>query len=71
MPDYAPVKLKPCLIQSFCAPRVAGIQHRHVVFFSQHVDSMEQRTEIFIRVHIFLTVGRQQDIISGCKPQPL
>ena len=68
--DDAPVQFKAAFLQPLTAPGMAGVQHRQVVLRRHGVYRREERTEILLRVDVFLPVGREQDIFAFFQTQP-
>ena len=67
--DDAPVQFKAAFLQPLAAPGMAGVQHRQVVLRRHGVYRREERTEILLRVDVFLPVGREQDILAFFQTQ--
>ena len=65
--DHAPVELEAALLQPLPAARVAGVEDRHIVLLRHLVDRREQAYEVLLRIDIFLTVGREQDVLALCQ----
>ena len=53
------VKLESACSQTVPAPWMAGIQNWHIIFLSHLVDGVKERKKIFLRVDVFLTMGRE------------
>ena len=64
------VQLETALFQTMLASGMAGVQDGHIVLFCQCVDGGEQAHEVLFRVDVFLSVGRQQNILVLFQPQP-
>ena len=68
--DDAPVQFKAAILQPLAASRMAGVQHRQVVLRRHGIYRREQRTEILLRVDVFLPVGREQNVFAFFQTQP-
>ena len=70
MPDDPPVQLEAARLQSLPRPRMAAVQHRHVVFPGHRVYRAEQAREVPLGVDVLLPVGREEDVLPFLQPQP-
>ena len=68
--NNTPIQLEATLLQPLAAPGVAGVQHRHVILRRHGVDRREQRTEILLRVDVFLPVGGEQNVFAFFEAEP-
>lgn len=66
----APVQLESAFRQSLTAPGVAGVQHRQVILLRHGVYRREERTEILLRVDVFLPVGGEQNVLAFFQTEP-
>ena len=62
MSDNAFVQLESALFQAVAGTRVAAVKNRHVVFFRQRVNRIEQAREIFFRIDVFFAVGAEEHV---------
>ena len=70
VPDDPPVQLEAARLQPLSRPRMATVQHRHVVFPGHGVYRAEQAREVPLRVDVLLPVGREEDVLPFLQPQP-
>ena len=64
------VQPEPRRLQPVAAPRVAAVQHRHVVLLRHGVDRPEQAQEVPLRVYVLLPVRAQQDVPALLQAEP-
>ena len=69
MLDHPLVQGEAGLLQALLAPRVAAVQHRHVVLFRHLVDGRKEAYEVLLRVDILLPVGGKQNVLALFQPQ--
>lgn len=65
MPNHASVQLEAALLQALAAAGMAGVEDGHIVLFRHPIDCGKQRNEVFLRVDIFLSVRRKQDVLAS------
>ena len=64
------VQPEPRRLQPVAAPRVAAVQHRHIVLLRHGVDRPEHAQEVFLRVYVLLPVRAQQDVPALLQTEP-
>ncbi len=64
------VELEPPGLYHLFAARMHRVNDRHTGFFRDAVHRTHQIHEVFFVVNVLLTVGREQDVLPRCKPQP-
>ena len=67
---YPRVQPEPRRLQPVAAPRVAAVQHRHVVLLRHGVDRPEQAQEVLLCVYVLLPVRAQQDVPALLQTEP-
>jgi len=70
MNDDMRIENKTGFLQTFSGTRMAGIENRHVIFFSQRIDGRKQRPEVLFRIDVFFPVRGKNDIFSGLQSEP-
>ena len=70
VPDDPSVQLEAARLQSLPRPRMAAVQHGHVVFPGHGVYRAEQAREVPLGVDVLLPVGREEDVLPFLQPQP-
>ena len=71
VPDDPPVQLEAARLQSLPRPRMAAVQHRHVVFPGHGVYRAEQAREVPLGVDVLLPVGREEDVLPFLQTKSL
>ena len=70
VPDDPSVQFEAARLQPLSRPRVAAVQHRHVVFPGHGVYRAEQAREVPLCVDVLLPVGREEDVLPFLQSQP-
>ena len=69
VPDDPPVQFEAARLQPLPRPRMAAVQHRHVVFPGHGVYSAEQAREVPLGVDVLLPVSREEDVLPFLQAQ--
>ena len=67
--DDTLVQLEATLLQTLPAAGMAGIQDGHIILLCHLVNCGEQRSKVFLRVDVLLTVSRKQNILAFFQTQ--
>lgn len=69
--DDSIVQLESGRFQLFGGAGMAGVEHGHVVFLGDEVDTVEKVCEGFVVVYIFFAVGGEEEVFSFLQTQSL
>ena len=68
--DHPLVQGEAGLLQALLAPRVAAVQHRHIVLLRHPIDGRKEARKILFRVDVLLPVGGEQNVLALLQPKP-
>ena len=71
MANHALVELEAGLLDAVTATRVAAVKYRHIIFFCNGVDCVEQAEEVFLCVDVFFAVSRKKDVFAFFESEAL